>query len=256
MNKALIILGKSHIASDTLFNSGIIDADGNLTTKLDKYQQQTVTTYDIFHSAFAMTMNKPFMYRRFQFNTQIGVAKYKLDSLIFEGLRANSFFNVTVGGGGNRISVLPYEKYNEMYADPNTVPTGRPFYLFPFPADGSDECEIILSPLPDQVYVIEGQSRFLVEPLKEGSDPCAFPFQYEHMLLMKIVEFMEGRLNEGREVSIHQFAEQFIGEVLRDACGAVEEVDAFDPGLRLYGGGYCDSARDYNPLTDAAGPYP
>ena len=259
VNKALLILGQMTIVSDTLFNTGIMDSEGNLATRLDKYQQQAVTIYDVFHSALAMTMNKPFMYRRFCFSTLAGRREYTLNNVIFEGLRANSFFNITAGGGGDPIRVFPYQRYNEMYADENTIPLGRPFYLFPVP-DGvydsdPDECKILLAPTPDQAYKIEGQCRFLVEPLKDATDPCCFPYRYEHALVMKLVEVMETRMNEGREGSIHVYAEQFIEEVLRDACGAHEEIDAYDPGLRLYGGGY-ETRRDYNPLTDVPGAYP
>jgi len=244
VNKALVGLGFIPIATDALYATGIIDHFGNLTSSLDKYQQQAVVFFDIFHQALSMVMNKPFMYRRFRIQTVGPDANgnttpiYTIQQTIIEGLRPNSFFNVTNGAGpGNMLTVTTYEEYNRMWARPDMVP-------------------IRLCPTPDQVYTIEGQCRFVVPTIKAGTDLCAFPYRYEHALIMKLIEVMEGRVNEGRESIVREYAEQFVAEVLRDSAGADEEIDRVDVGFRLYGRGNRISTRDYNPSTDVPGAYP
>lgn len=262
VNRALILLGHIQISTDALFDTGILDYQGNMTTRLDKYQQQGVTAYETFHNQLAMTMNKPFMFRRFVISTAApnsagtGFPIYTIKDAVFEALKADSFFNITYGSGpGNRIGVIPEEQFNEMYARADLVPIGAPLYLCKVVEDGSDICKVRLIPTPDQVYQIEGQVRYTVPEFKSGSQLCVFPRHYQHGLIMKLVEFLETRVNEGREGTIRAYAEQFIDEIIRDATGADEEVDRLDMGFRLYGG-RGSSVRDYNPATDAAGPYP
>jgi len=265
VNKALVGLGFIPIATDALYATGIIDHFGNLTSSLDKYQQQAVVFFDIFHQALSMVMNKPFMYRRFRIQTVGPDANgnttpiYTIQQTIIEGLRPNSFFNVTNGAGpGNMLTVTTYEEYNRMWARPDMVPIGTPYILVPIPTDqiNDDSCQIRLCPTPDQVYTIEGQCRFVVPTIKAGTDLCAFPYRYEHALIMKLIEVMEGRVNEGRESIVREYAEQFVAEVLRDSAGADEEIDRVDVGFRLYGRGNRISTRDYNPSTDVPGAYP
>jgi hypothetical protein len=264
-NKALVALGHIPIATDDLYATGVMDSAGNLNTQLDKYQQQAVTFLDIFHQTLSLVMNKPFMYRRFQLQTNPAPTTtldatngdYVLNNVIIEGLRANSFFNVTYGAGpGNPIHVIPYEQYNQMYARPDIVPIGTPLWLVPLPDDGSGNTRVRIVPTPDQVYVIEGQCRYLVPSIKKGTDQIAFPYRYEAPLIFKLMEVMETRLNEGREASVRMYAEQFVAEMIRDASGAEEEVDRQDLGFTLWGGWRRDSARDYNPATDVVSPYP
>lgn len=262
VNKALTIMGYLPIATDVLYNTGIIDAFGNLNSQLDKYQQQGVTLYDIFQQTLCLVMNKAFMWRRFQITTVapnalgVGVPDYVINDVIIEGLRANSFFNVTFGAGpGNPLRVIPYQQFMEMYARLDIVPIGTPEFVVPIVEDGSDICRLKLVPTPDQVYTIEGQCRYQVPPVAKGSDLCAFPYRYEHPLVMKLVEVLETRVNEGREGAAKAYADQFIAEMTRDASGADEEIDQQDLGFSLWGG-RGDSCRDYNPSTDVVPQYP
>ncbi len=271
VNKALIGMGTANpIATDSLYATGIVDQFGNISSSLDKYQQQAVTFLDMLQQSLALIMNKPFMFRRFQITTQapnsvtgIGVPFYTIKNTIVEGFRANSFFNVTYGAGpGNPLHVIPYEQFNHMYARPDIVPIGTPLWVVPIPNDiascaaGTGDCVVRLVPTPDQVYTIEGQCRMVVPPIKSGSDQVAIPYNYEQALIFKLMEVMEGRLNEGREMNMRAYAEQFLAEVLRDSSGAEEEVDRQDVGFTLWGGWKRDSARDYNPATDVVTPYP
>lgn len=272
VNKTLVGMGFLPIATDALYATGIIDQFGNLNTQLDKYQQQAVTLLDVFHQALTMVMNKPFMFRQFQITTVEpndnsgytgagnlgpGVSDFVINNVIIEGFRANSFFNVTYGAGpGNPIHVIPYQQYLEMYARPDIVPIGSPMWLVPLPDDGSGNCRVRIVPVPDQVYTIEGQCRMIVPPIKAGTDRCAFPYRFEHALVMKLMEVLESRLNEGREGTVRMYAEQFISEVLREATGAEEETDRIDMGFTLWGGRRRDSAMDYNPATDSVPQYP
>lgn len=256
VNKTLLSLGYMSIATDELYAKGIVDEFGDIKAGLDKYQQQAVTNLDMFHQELALVCNKPFMTKSFQLTTVANKADYVLNQAIIEGLKPNSFFNITAGGIGNGITVISYEKYMQSYARPDTVPVGVPWMLVPLPNKDDDLTQIKLVPTPDQAYVIEGSCRHVVPPIKSGSDRVSFPYRYEQALIKKLEEVLETKVNEGREHSARAYAEQFVAEMMRDATGASEEIQPVDLGFRLYRGGNRNSTRDYNPLTDTVPPYP
>jgi hypothetical protein len=208
----------------------------------------------------AAIMNKRFMWRDFQFITSGPiplVPTYKIPNIIVEGFRANSIFNVTFGAGpGNRIEVITKQQYMEMYARPDIVPIGTPLWLVPETDDGSGKITVRLVPTPDQAYTIQGTTRLLVQPLTAGTDQIVFPYYYEHPLVLKTMQVLEGAVDEGRETSMQVLAEQFLGEVLRDSTGADEETAQIDFGFSLWSRWRSEGNRDYNPATDTVPPYP
>ena len=265
VNVALTGLGVAlPIVSDVAYTLGIVSLPSYVSASdpNDKYQSQAITWLDLVHRQLGLTMNKPEFYRRFKFTTAANQSQYTLNNQIVEGFRPNSFFNVTYAAGpGNQLGVIPYERMMQMYARPDTIPIGTPLWLVPIPKDGtehdgSQSPVVQLVPTPDQAYVIEGQCRLIVQPIKSGADQVAFPYFHEHALIMKLIEMLEGRLDEGRDQSARMYAEQFVAEVLRDATGAEEEVDRIDIGFSLYGRESRNSARDYNALTDTVTQWP
>jgi len=265
VNRALLGLGNGQpIATDAIFNNGVMDLQGNISLSgLDKYQSQAIIFYSLILNSLGLVMSKRQFWRKYQFQTSAPdattgdpVPQYTLENGLIEGFRANSVFNVTYGAGpGNRLHVVPYQNFLESYARPDIIPIGTPMWLVPLPADDSGNVVVQLVPSPDQVYTIEYQCRLIVPPLKTGADMCPFPYHHEHALVFKLIEYLETRVNEGREQGMRQYAEQFIAEMMRDAAGADEENDRIDMGMRLYGN-YRESARDYNPETDVPAAYP
>ncbi len=63
-------------------------------------------------------------------------------------------------------------------------------------------------------------------------------------------------MNEGRQADMAGLADRFVQEVMRDAAGAEEETDQWSPGFSIWNRWRSESARDYNPATDVAPPYP
>ncbi len=256
-------LGLTPIPNIATFNNGIPTASGYSGVGLDKYQQQVISWLDIVQRVAGLTFNKRAMWRRFQFTTANNganatmISDYVLNNVTIEGFRANSFWNVTYGAGpGNAITVIPYENFMRMYARPDIVPIGAPMWLAPLPDDGSGTVVVRLNPIPDQTYVIEGQCRVIVKPIATGNDETIFPLPYEHGLITKTVEIIENRLDEGRGPTFTVYAHEFMQEIMRDAAGAEEETDQWDPGFALWNRWRSESARDFNPATDTAPPYP
>lgn len=263
-NKALLGMGLVPISSAAQYTSGIPTLSGySPINGLDKYQQQCIVWLDILQSAVGLVMTKRFMWRKFQITTANNAASqtlvnvYQINNVVIEGFRANSIFNVTYGAGpGNPLYVVPYETFMRMFARPDLIPIGTPLWLVPLPDDGSGNCLVQLVPTPDQTYTIEGQCRLVVPRIVSGNDLCIFPYMYEHALVAKLIELLETRVDEGRDMTARAYAEQWIAEVIRDAGGADEEQDQIDLGFKLWNRWRSESARDYNPTTDVAPPYP
>lgn len=251
-NTALVGCGQMPIPTAAVFAGGLGTVPGG---SLDKYQQKAVTFLNLLQKQLGMTLNKPFNFKRFKFTCTPGVALYTINNCTIEGFRANSFFNVTIGGPAGRLRVMSQEIYNESYAQPNSVPTGAPEWIVPQEDDGEEHARVVLVPTPDQTYVIEGQARVNVPDLIDGNSPCLFPKRYEHALIFQLITLIEWSLNEGRDASIGSVAQTFMDEVRRDSGGALEEPDQTDLGFSLWGNRR-RYTRDYNPATDQAGPFP
>lgn len=261
-NTALLARGLTPLNSAAQYTSGIhtLSTYVQSNNQCDKYQQVVVTWLDILHRAMGATMNKRFMWRDWQFVTSgpiPPVPVYIIRNTIIEGFRANSIFNVTYGSGpGNRLAVISKQQFLEMYARPDIVPIGTPLWIVPETDDGSGNTTVRLVPTPDQAYTIQGTSRLLVQPITSGNDQIVFPYYYEHALVTKTMQVLEGILDEGREQSMLALADQFLQEVLRDSGGADEEKDQIDFGFSLWQRWRSEGNRDYNPATDVAGSYP
>lgn len=256
-NQALVGSGFMPIASAAQFALGLGAVPGGTQgNSLDKYQQVAVTFLNLLGKAQGLVFNKRALWRRFQITTVANQPQYKINNQIIEGFRANSFFNVTVGGAGNMLHVWTYQDFMMQNARPDVIPFGTPLAVVPIPEDGSGNCVIQLWPTPDQAYIIEGQSRLLVPDLVDGNSFVFLPKHYEHALIFRLIELLETKTNEGKEASARLYAQQFWDEVYRDASGADEEIEPTDPGFRLWGNWRRETARDYNPVTDVPGPYP
>ena len=247
-----------------------IQSDSQYVTvsQLDKYQLQTALILNLFQQKMGLAMNKRFMYRTFTFPTVTynsaltmaqNVTSYEVDNVIVEGLRANSFFNVTVGTNSvvnARMEMMTYEMWKTNFPRPDVIAPAFPMFIVPMNDDGSGKTNLMVWPWPNGVYTIEGQCRLIVPPITAGNQNIIFPTWYEHALIAKVAGFLETRLNEGREGDYLALADECVQEVMRDANGANEEQDPLDTGVRLWGRPDRNSARDYYPAIDTAPPWP
>jgi hypothetical protein len=227
------------------------DADYIDLSKLSKVQRQCVIFLDLMHRMLGVEFNKRFMWREFTIETTAVATEYTVNSVIVEGFKANSFFNVTNNGiyNGN-IAVRSYEQWREAYPNPELTQRQHPLFLVPLPDDGTGNTKVMLWPYADAVYTIKGQSRLLISPITAGSQLISIPPHYEHVLIFKACEVLETRLNEGREQDFKPYIEEAIQTILRDSTGAYEEVEQIDLGVSLYSRGRRDQNRRFNPLTD------
>jgi len=248
VNMALELAGVQPIASD---------ADYINPARTDKYQRQAVLWFDIIQRKLAITMNKRFNIRKFTFSTTAGQESYTLPTAMVEGFKANSFVNITASGHYNgSLGVMTYEQWRTSYPRPDLAATGPPQYIVPLPDDGSGNTKVMVWPYADRVYTIEGLCRVVAMPVTSGSSFVIFPQCYEHALILKLKEMIEGGMNEGRQINAMVLADEAVAEVMRDASGAYEEVDPIDFGVRLYSGRGGNSTRDYDPDSDVPGAYP
>jgi hypothetical protein len=253
LNMALVATGLPPIESD--------DAYSDLT-QLDKYQRQGTLLLDLMQRKLGIAFNsRRFMRRKFTFKTKdyntYGTTEYEVPgAFIIEGFKANSFTDVTVNGQGmGHVRVIGYEYWKKAYPDPATVPIGAPELIVIPPDDGSGVPKLIIHPYSDREYTIEGICRLITQPITKGSQFVVFPQHYEHVLVFKLCQMLEGKLNEGREVSAEKLADEAVAEVLRDAVGADEEENPIDFGFTLFSGRRGNTTRDFNPATDIPTPY-
>lgn len=228
----------------------------------DKYQKQLTIMLRLVQHKMALRFNKHFNVRKFQFNTVPPDANnnptqwYVLPNATIEGFKANTFFNITINGTyTTRVTMRTYEWWRQTWPDPTAEPLGPPIHIIPMDDDGSGECRVMLWPWADAVYTVEGQCRVVCPQILDGNSRTIFPAHYDHVLVLKGMEMLETRLNEGREQSIGAIADEAISEVMQDASGSYEENEPIDIGCRLYGYYSRDSVRDYNPATDTVPPY-
>lgn len=216
----------------------------------NKYQRQAIIGLDLLQRQFAVTFTRRIFWRKFQFQTTdynvTGQTEYEIPNVIVEGFRANSFFNVTATGQGvGGLDVKTYQYWRDnLCPQSSIVSRGAPSFVVPLPDAGDGKAKILLWPYPDMAYTIEGQSRLIVPPITSGAQYVSFPKHYEHMLVFRLVEWIESKMNEGREMSAQRWSQQSIDEVMRDAMGADEEQDVIDMGVTLDGPTY-DFYRDY-----------
>lgn len=229
----------------------------------DKYQKQMTIMLQLVQAKMSLRMNKRFNIRKFSFKTQgpdangVITTSYPVKGATIEGFKANSFFNITTNGVyDSRIRMMTYEYWRMTWPRPDETTMGPPLHIIPMDDDGSGICRVMVWPYSDQQYIVEGQCRVICPQITDGNTQVIFPPHYEHVLILKGMEMLETRLNEGREQAIGPMADEAIAEVMQDASGAYEEEDPMDLGLRLYTYYPRDTTRDYNPLTDIPGPYP
>lgn len=232
--------------------------DYNDRSATDKYQRQVVLFLDLIQRKIAVMFGKRDMWRRFQFQTSPNQKEYALPGQIAEGFKPNAFFDVTINSPtAGPLILKSYDWWRETYPMPDATPKGRPEYLILMPSDANSEATLMVWPLADAVYTIEGQSKYYPGKILSGSDPIALPEMYEHALVLTVCRYFETRLNEGREMDFAGIADESLAEILVDANGPAElMIEQQDFGFTIGCARYSDSTRDYNPATDTVGPYP
>lgn len=136
-----------------------------------------------------------------------------------DGLKPNTFFNVTTGSGAplnSELQVWSEEQFNRLYPDKSAIPSGSPeavILLLPRRTDMTPVWRVRIFPNPDNEYSLNYTVHLNAYTLTVATDIILWPREYQHVITSFAWELAERGLGEGKDAFLRELAQKAASDV-------------------------------------------